>query len=111
MDDSIGARSDFPLHRHHLSALGVSVEDLRSRQRRPEVVRARETLVVAGVERYGLRVADVANALSKSPDTMTKAIARATRRRAKEREYLRALDQLDHAIAKDGRAANNGGMA
>jgi putative transposase len=93
------------------SIIGISLEDLRGRQKQPEIVSARETLAVLGVERYSLRVVDIATAMSKSPDTMTKAIARATKRRLNGDDRLRALDELDSAIAKEGLAANNGGTA
>ena len=72
---------------------------------------ARETLAVLGVERYSLRVVDIATAMNKSPDGMTKAIARATKRRLNRDDYLRKLDQLDNAIANAGSAPNNGGTA
>ena len=92
-------------------ALGISIEDLGSRQRKAEVVRARETLTVIAVERYGLRVVDLAREMSKSPDSLTKAIRRATERRVQQREYADTLDRVDVSIATGGIDSNNGGMA
>jgi chromosomal replication initiation ATPase DnaA len=40
----------------------VAVDELRSRRRDREVVRARELLMLVGVERYRLRVIDLAEA-------------------------------------------------
>jgi putative transposase len=92
-------------------ALGVSVDELRGRLRRPEAVRAREALVVVGVERYGLKVKDLAREMGKSPDSMTKAIVRATQRRATSAELRPALDELDRLVAAGAGSPNNGGTA
>jgi hypothetical protein len=75
------------------------------------VVRARETLAIVGVERYGLRCVDLAKIMNKSPDSLTKAIARASRRRLKNPEYSGELDSLDEAVAKSGWGLMNGGKA
>lgn len=89
----------------------MSIEDLRGRQRQSEVVRARESLAVIAVERYGLRVVDLAREMSKSPDTLTKVIRRATQRRVQQREYADTLDRVDTSIAAGGVDVKNGGMA
>jgi REP element-mobilizing transposase RayT len=79
--------------------LGVDINDLRSRRRSPELVRARELLMILGVERYGLKVKDLARELRKSPDGMTQTIARAARRRTKDKSFLVDLNKLDHTLA------------
>ncbi len=68
-------------------------------------------MAILGAERYGQRVVDLAAAMNKSPDTLTKAIARGTNRRLKGDEYLRRLDALDTAISAAGFSLNNGGTA
>jgi len=88
----------------------VSIEDLRSRQRTAEVVRARETLAVVAVERYGLRVVDPARDMSKSPDTVTKVIRRATQRRVQEPKYADTLDMVETSTAARGIDSRNGGF-
>ncbi len=88
--------------RRGAAAAGVAVEDLRSRLRGPEVVRAREMLAVVGVERYGLRVSDLARELGKSPDSVTKMIGRAVRRRRTDPILRSRVDRLDEAIAASG---------
>jgi len=93
------------------SALGVSLGDLRGRLRSPEVVRARESLMVVGVERYGLKVKDLAREMGKSPDSMTKAIVRLTQQRAATAELRAALDELDRRIASGEAKTSNGGTA
>jgi putative transposase len=95
------------------AALGLAMSDLRCRQRGRAVVRGRELLAVVGVERYGLRVLDIAEGLGKSQDAITKAIARGSRRRREDPEFRAALDLLDSSIAQgvEPRKAENGGMA
>jgi len=99
--------------RRGAAAAGVTVDDLRSRLRGPEVVRAREMLAVVGIERYGLRVSDLAHEMRKSPDSITKMIGRAVRNRGSDPTLRPKLDQLDQAIAATGRGEepDNGGTA
>ncbi len=88
------------LVRRGAEALGVELEDLRSRGRSPAVVRARELLLVVGVERYGVQVKGLAQALGKSADGMTKALARGSRRRCDEHGFAEELDKLDRSLAE-----------
>jgi putative transposase len=81
--------------------LGVEIEDLRSRRRTPELVRARELLVAVGVERYRLKVKDMADAVEKSPVGMSDALARATRRRVEDEGFKTDLDDLDRALSDE----------
>jgi len=80
--------------------LSVEVDDLRSRRRSRDLVRAREFLMILGVERYGLKVKDLARVLRKSPDGMTQTVARAIRRRTDDRRFGVDLNKLDRALAK-----------
>ena len=93
--------------------LGVPLAELRGRQRSRRSVHARELLAVLGVERYYLRVKDLAEELGKSPDSLTKAIARGVRKRAGDRAYRLRLDEVDAALAAAPGAtlSNNGGTA
>jgi chromosomal replication initiation ATPase DnaA len=79
--------------------LGLEIEDLRSRRRSRHLVRARELLMILGVERYGLKVKDLARELQKSPDGMTQTVARAARKRTKDNAFLVDLNKLDHSMA------------
>ncbi len=74
----------------------MDIDDLRSRRRSHELVRARELLMVLGVERYGIKVKDLARDLRKSPDGMTQTIARAAPRRIRGSAFLVDLNKLDH---------------
>ena len=80
--------------------LGVEIADLRSRGRNLDAVRARELLMVLGVERYGLKVKDLAKELRKSPDGMTQTVMRGIRRRTEDDEFRADLLRLDQAISE-----------
>lgn len=79
--------------------LGVDMEELRSNRRGGEVVRARELLVVLGVERYRLKVKDLARVLLKTPDGVTQLNARGARRRNADAGFLAGLQRLDRELA------------
>ena len=79
--------------------LGVDIAELRSRRRPEELVRARELLMILGVERFGLKVKDLARQLRKSPDGMTQTIARAARKKTKDNAFRRDLNKLDRVLA------------
>ena len=81
--------------------LGVEVEALRSRRQDRRLARARELLMVLGVERYRLKLKDLARELKKSPDGMTKAVVRAAKRRVENDDFLTDLNALDQALACD----------
>jgi len=83
--------------------LGVDVDELRSSRRGEEVVRARELLTVLGVERYRLKVKDLARVLQKTPDGMTQAKARGARRRNEDDAFRADLNRLDRALARSGK--------
>ena len=80
--------------------LGIEPDDLRSRRQDRGVARARELLMVLGVERYRLKVNDLAGELRKSPDGMTKTLARAIKKRTGEEEFRTQLSELDRVMAK-----------
>lgn len=62
-------------------------------------MRARELLVLVGVECYALKVKDLARELHKSASGMSQAIARGARVRTVDSEYGAALARLDKVIA------------
>jgi REP element-mobilizing transposase RayT len=83
--------------------LGVETVELRSGRRGERLVRARELLMVLGVERYRLKVKDLARALKKTPDGMTQAIARGVRRRNEDGVFRSDLDRLDRELAESAK--------
>ena len=53
-----------------------------------------------GVERFGLKVKDLAKQMRKSPDGMTQTIARAARKRTQDNAFRREFNKLDRALAE-----------
>ncbi len=84
--------------------LGFEISDLTGRRRAPAIVRARELLATLGVERYGLRVKDIATAFHKSAEAGSRMVSRGTEKRTNEREFRDTLESLDYHLASLGRA-------
>ena len=82
--------------------LGIDVEHLRSRSRGQDVVTVRELLLVLSVERYGLKVKEMADQLGQSPSGSSKALARGSQRKQCDAEFRKMLDDLDVRLAKTG---------
>ena len=80
--------------------LGVSIEDLQSRRQGERMARARELIMILGVERFGLRVKDLAKQLKKTPGGMTQAVTRAAWKRAGDSGFREALTRLDRELAE-----------
>ena len=80
--------------------LGLDEQDLRSSSRTVELVEGRELLMTLGVERYRLRVKELAEKVCKSPDGMSQTLARGVRRRAQDDDFRNRLGDLDHAVAQ-----------
>jgi hypothetical protein len=57
--------------------------------------------MVLGVERYGLKVRDLAAALGKSSDGMSHALARGVRRRVDDEGFRADLRNLDRVFAAE----------
>ena len=83
--------------------LGVQLEDLAGRGRASDVVRAREMLATLGVERYGLRVKDIAVEFSKSPEAVSRMVSRGIEKRRGDARFRKDLDALDRRIARSTR--------
>lgn len=78
---------------------GLSIERLGSPVRDQATVRAREAIVLVGVERYGLRCRDLAAALGRSADQVSRWAGQASRRKARDEAFRRRMETLDDAIA------------
>ena len=82
-----------------LGALAVDVEEVAGRTKRPQVVRARELIVTLGVERYGLRVKELAAVLGVRYDTASLWGRRGARRRRDDGRFGRQMDELEITLA------------
>jgi DNA-directed RNA polymerase specialized sigma24 family protein len=65
----------------------VSADVLVSRGKAPAAARAREVIAIVGVERFGLKVKDLAARLGKNPGSVSRWIVRAAQRRDEEKEF------------------------
>lgn len=84
--------------------LGVAVRDLASVRRDPGLVEAREIVGVLAVERWGIGVKALADALGKSRDGVSLWVRRGASRRAKDPQCGARLDELDRRLAARLRA-------
>ncbi len=81
--------------------LGVDPEDVKGRERDPEVVRCRELIGLVGIERYGVGVSELADVLGKSRDGVSKWMRRGARRRTGDLEFAADAEALDRAAWED----------
>ena len=83
--------------------LGVQVEDLAGRGRASDVVRAREMLATLAVERYRIRVMDIASEFNKSAEAASRMVSRGTGRRLMNTGFLDEFEELDRHLARAAR--------
>jgi len=79
--------------------LGVEVEEVADRSRRPGTVRRRELIAVIGAERYGVPVKRLAELLGRSRNTVSSWVSRGAARRASSASFCNEVDALDRLIA------------
>lgn len=79
--------------------LGLEVGDLAGRRRAPELVEGRELAAALGVERYGVRVKDLATVLDKSAEAVSRMASRGAAKRQGEEEFRRRYEDLDRYLA------------
>jgi len=97
------------LIRRACTTLGVEFERLRSLRRDAEIVRARETIAVVAVERYGVRVNAIAGLCGKPPDTVSRWVSRGAARRSADDGFRRSVEALDAALAESAPSAPRSG--
>jgi hypothetical protein len=81
------------------AAAGITVEAPSPPRRDRQTVRAREAVIVLGVERYGQQVRALAAVLGRTADQVSRWAGQGSRRKAVDTEFLRRLDAIDEAIA------------
>jgi hypothetical protein len=74
---------------------------LADRNRNQEVVRARELIGLVGVERFGVKVNELARELGKSRDGVSRWFQRGTDRRASEADFASDAEALDLAASEE----------
>ena len=80
--------------------LGVSSDVLGARSKAPATVRAREIIAIVGVERFGVKVKDLAGRLGKNPGSVSRWMARAAQRRDEDRDFEACYRRLEAALTK-----------
>lgn len=80
-------------------ALRVDFAEAVGRTKNREVVRAREIIMTLGVERYGLRVKDLASHLGVRYDTASLWGRRGAKRRVEDSQFLARIDEIDSILA------------
>ena len=78
--------------------LKVEPGDLSSRRRHPEIIRVRDLVGLVGVERYGVKVKDLAAQLGKSEDGVSLWVRRGARRRAEDPGFAAEAEELDNVF-------------
>lgn len=78
-----------------LEAVNIDITEAMGRTKRREVVRAREILLALGVERYGLRVKELASVLGVRYDTASLWGRRGAKRRVEDDRFRYQLDEVD----------------
>jgi len=81
--------------------IGVDREALGGRGRDPEVVRARDLVGLVGIERYGVKVKELADELGKSHDGVSRWSRRGAIRRAADPEFAASAQALDQAASEE----------
>ena len=81
--------------------LGYQQEELGGRGRNPEIVWIRDLVGLVGIERYGVKVTELADALGKSRDGVSKWFRRGAARRETEPDFAAAAEELDRAASED----------
>jgi REP element-mobilizing transposase RayT len=78
--------------------LGLTLADLRSSQRSPKVVTAREVVAWVAVVLYGFQVKEVARGLEKYVESASRLVGRAATRRVEDNEFEAMVRAVDAAV-------------
>lgn len=81
--------------------MGQDREVVAGPSRSRPVVRAREAMALVAVERYGVRVTDLARALGRNQDTVSRWLSRAAARRRRDPDFAELVERLDRDLAEE----------
>jgi hypothetical protein len=76
-------------------------EALRGRGRAPDVVRIRELIGLVGIERYGVKVTELAAEMGKSRGGVSHWYRRGAARRAEDADFAAAAEAFDRAVCEE----------
>jgi REP-associated tyrosine transposase len=86
---------------------GVTIEELASPRRTAELVDARELIGGVAIERWGIQVKALAEALGKSREGVSKWVRRAAKRRSEDEAFFRRMEDLDRQLADELEATSS----
>ena len=81
--------------------LSVELEDLAGRGRSSEIVKMRELIGTVGIERFGVKVAELADVLGKSRDGVSCWMRRGVRRRTTDLDFAAAAERLEYLASEE----------
>jgi REP element-mobilizing transposase RayT len=80
---------------------GIDPKELAGRGRQSDTVRTRDLIGLVGIERYGVQVTEMADALGKSRDGVSRWYRRGAARRDADPDFAAAVKDLDQAATED----------
>ena len=83
------------------AVVGLGRQELSDRGRNPTVVRVRDMVGLIGVERYGVKVKDLARCLGKSEDGVSLWVRRGARRREEDAAFAGEVEALDLRLREE----------
>ena len=81
--------------------LNVDIEVLAGKGRSEETVKMRELIGMVGVERFGVKVAELADVLGKSRDGVSCWMRRGVKRRAADPSFAAAAERLEYVLSEE----------
>jgi REP element-mobilizing transposase RayT len=81
------------------AAIGADRQAVTGTGRERAAVRSREALALVAIERFGIRAKDLAEAVDKSPDTVSRWLHRASARRREDSRFAELVRRLDVGLA------------
>lgn len=81
--------------------LDIDQELIEGRGRGPEIVEIRELIGLVGIERFGVKAVDLARALGKSPDGVSKWMRRGVIRRETDQDFAEAAKDLELVASEE----------
>ena len=83
------------------SQLNVDIEVLAGKGRAPNTVKMRELIGMVGVERFGVKVTELADVLGKSRDGVSCWMRRGVERRATDPSFAAAAERLEYVASEE----------
>ena len=83
------------------SHLNVDIEVLAGKGRAPKIVKMRKLIGMVGIERFGVKVTELADVLGKSRDGVSCWRRRGVERRATDPSFVAAAGRLEYVASEE----------